>query len=663
MTDEKIIQQFEKDYETGEGIWGSIHTKYKKDIDFSLKSIQWDKAEYDNRINSTPPRPALVFNKSLPHILKVSNDVKKMRPGVKVRAIGEEDKALAEVRQGLQRAIERESNGQAIYNKALLNCVAGGIGFWRVTNEYQTEKSFDQTLRLKSIPDSSAVMTSDWTAPDGSDIDFAIISEKISDRKFKELTGKDPDEFNGLDTHKAWGSTKNLTVHEYWWAETVKDLLVKIASTGETIYASAAKSREDLLERDDDGEVISRPANRKEIYWAKVCGGEVIKSYKWLGKYIPLVMLKGREVRLDGEITLHSLTGQMRDAQASYNFTRSAQIERLGLTPKTPYFYPFGSIPKSEEYKYKTSNVKNWWGLGYNAYDAQGRPVPPPTRSQPVNIDPSFSQETEIASNDINAVTGIHEPSLGIMVNETSGSAIREATQRSDTATYDYPYELGLAIRQSARIIDDLIPYVYDTQRQITIIGDDETDKVVWVNRQVDDASGGYNHQLNRGEFNIEVEMGIAQSTKRQETLTGLERLFKSNPAVGAILGDLYVREQDWRFSEVAAKRIKSLLAREYPGVVEPETPENMSPETAQMKQQLEVQLQQLDAENQQMNAFIDQQQAKINKMESDNTIKVAELEEKTKTDRQKHHLDMYKAETDAAYKEDKLELEAAKIK
>ena len=649
----------------GEGIWGKIHDKYKDDIAFSLKSEQWSKPEYENRINSTPPRPALVFNKTLPHILKVSNDVKKMKPGVKVRPIGEEDKALSEVRQGLQRSIERDSNGQAVYSQALLNCVAGGIGFWRVANEYQNNKSFDQVLKIKAIPDSCSVMTSDWATPDASDIDFAIISESISKARFKSMTGKEPDDFNGLDTHKAWGSNNALLIHEYWWVENKEDELIEL-NDGRKIFMSKVPDKdniESMIAVDDEGKQIRRASSRRVVYWAKVVGAEVVKSMEWKGQWIPLILVKGREVRTDGEITLHSLTGQMRDAQTSYNFTRSAQIERLGLTPKNPYFYPFGSIPKSEEYKYKTSNVKNWWGLGYNPYDAQGRPVPPPTQSQPVALDPSFAQEIAVSSEDIHAVTGIHEPSLGVMEGQTSGAAIKESTLRSDTATYDYPYELGLSIRHSARIINDLIPYVYDTARQITIIGEDDSDKVVWVNRPIEDRNGGYHYNMEQGDYNIEVEMGINQSTKRQETLVGLEKLFKSNPAVGNILGDLYVKEQDWRFSGIASKRVKSFLAKEYPGIVEPETPENMSPEMAQMKQQMELQMQQLNAENQQMDAFIDQQQAKINKMESDNTIKVAELEEKIKTDRQKHHLDMYKAETDAAYKEDKLELEAAKIK
>ena len=669
----KILEDFEKDYEIGGDIWDPIHAAWDTDIDFMLNGKQWDAQERQNRLNSTPPRPTLVFNKSLPHGLKITNDVKKMKPGVKVRGVGEEDKELAEVRQGMQRGIERESNGQAVYNNTLLLTVAGGVGFWRIKNEFMNEMSFEQVLRLEGIQDSTNVRTSQWTEPDASDIEFAIITEPISKKKFKETTGKDPDEYQGLDTHKSWGNENELFIHEYWYLKREKETLCEVVpgiipeapEPGETAYLSDLKKYakrdglevDDLIETYEDGEQITRPTTKPIVYWCKVVGKEVLSKKKWEGKWIPLVICKGRMVKVKGKTKLHSLTHSLKDAQSSYNYARSAQIERMSLTPKTPFTYAMGSIPKNEKHKYETSNTRNWWGLGYNAYDEKGRLNPPPERMQPIGADPAMAQEVMLASEDIKSVSGQHDPSLGKGEGSKSGIALRELKESGDTSTYDYPYELGLSIRHSARIIDDLIPFTYSTERQITIIGDDDSEKIVWVNKQVEadeQNKPGYHYDLNKGNFNIEVEMGLSQSTKRQETLEGLEGLFRSNPAFSEILGDLYVMEQDWRFSDVAAKRIRKHLEKQYPGIVEPdddEEKEGPPPEVLEMQQAL-----------QELEQAFEAVQKENEDLKTDKSIEAQKVENEDIAKGEKNEIDFMNAETKRIEADDKADTETKRL-
>jgi hypothetical protein len=84
------------------------------------------------------------------------------------------------------------------------------------------------------------------------------------------------------------------------------------------------------------------------------------------------------------------------------------------------------------------------------------------------------AQEALTCTQDIKDVTGLHDASLGIQSNETSGKAIMARDRQGDVATYIYPDNLKEAISECGRVINDLIPMVYDTARTIRILGDDE---------------------------------------------------------------------------------------------------------------------------------------------------------------------------------------------
>lgn len=644
--DKSVVDQFEKDYEAGQSLWGEIHANYTKEKLFTLVGDQWDPQQRKDRLQSTPPRPTLTINKTKPHVLQVVNDVKRTRPGVKVRPIGEEDRELAEVRQGIIRGIERKSNGKACRNHALEDAVAAGFGFYRIITEKTNEMSFDSDIKVLKVEDATTVITSDWKEPDASDITFAIIKEQYTKKQFKEEFDEDPDRFQSTsDSSTSWGTQdKGPVVSEYWKQEKVKMDLVKLIN-GQNSYMDEAKEQAEelgvevdtLIAVDEDGKQIRRESHKVKIMWYKMANKKILEREEWAGKYIPLILVKGRMTRIEGELKFHSLTGPAMDAQKAYNYARSAIIERMALSPKVPWIYSIGSIPKGEQYKYESSNTRNWWGVGYKAYDEQGNPLPPPQRAQPVQMDPAFTQELAIASDDIKSTTGQYDASLGNRSNEVSGTAITARKMEGDNATFDFIDEFALSIRHEGRIINDLTPFVYDTERQVTMVGEDEEEKIVWVNRQEQKKNGEkYEYKMDAGEFDIEVEMGPSQTTKRQETLEGMEKLFAADPATAKILADIFIKEQDWRFSNVAGERMKKLLKQEYPGIIENDD-EPVNPEVQQLQQQMEEmqgEFQQVQMENEDLKRDKSIEEAKVNvdvfnaetnrmKVELDNQTKI----------------------------------------
>jgi hypothetical protein len=77
------------------------------------------------------------------------------------------------------------------------------------------------------------------------------------------------------------------------------------------------------------------------------------------------------------------------------------------------------------------------------------------------------------ASDNIKATTGIFDASLGAQGNETSGRAITARQREGDVGNFHYSDNLHRTQRHAARVIMSGIPFVYDTERVVRLMGED----------------------------------------------------------------------------------------------------------------------------------------------------------------------------------------------
>jgi hypothetical protein len=90
---------------------------------------------------------------------------------------------------------------------------------------------------------------------------------------------------------------------------------------------------------------------------------------------------------------------------------------------------------------------------------------------------------------DMKATTGIFDASLGNQANETSGRAILARKDQSNLTTMHYIDNLARSFKQGGDIIAEIVPKIYDTEREIEILGEDEKQKVVTINKEYEDES------------------------------------------------------------------------------------------------------------------------------------------------------------------------------
>lgn len=509
---------------------------------------QWDDALKKERGD----RPCYEFNKLRITIKRVINHIRANRPAGKVRAVEDGDKDTADIYDGLIRNIWNVSDADTVIDYAAEYVVAGGMGAWRVTTEYSSDTAFEQDIFIRPIKNPFCLYA-DPTASDPfkRDAEDWILTEKISKKAFDtkypkaKRTSFEDIEF---DDDEEWEDEETVRVCEYWFKKTY-DKTLHLLPTGETVETLPPGVQP----------VRSRVVKCPKIMMVIASGDAILEGpAEWAGKLFPFVMVHGEWRVIDGKVQWHGLTRFSKDAQRAYNFSRTAINETIALAPTAKWMM----TPKQFE------------GLGKHIADAhkQNLPVmfynpdgtaPPPQRLGGADVPVALIQEAGMASEDIKATSGIFDASLGNQSNETSGVAIRSRQEQGEIATYNYPDNISKGVRLTNEIIIDLLPKIYDTARNIRILGADGAEKYAKINTTVQDPQTGAVSVMNditRGKYDVTVTAGPSFSTQRQEAAEVYTAIGQAVPALWAVAGDLVVKAMDLPYSEQIADRMKAML-------------------------------------------------------------------------------------------------------
>lgn len=632
------IAEVRKDYDLCTEAEQDIREEAVEDIRFvNVPGAQWEEAQKKKR----GKRPCYEFNLLRQHCRQVTGDQRQARPGIKVRAVEDDDADGAELRQGLIRNIEAQSNAERAYDTAFQFAAEGGFGAWRIVTEYSADDAWEQDIRIKEVRDPFAV----WFDPNAVEYDrrdarFAFFEQRMPREQFK---AQFPDarclDFESAKDYGDWFGEESIRVAEYWVKKPVTKTLC-LLSDGRSVDKDEIAPVLDELEA--AGVTITR---EREVKTHKVCmylvsGAEVLSGpHEWPGKYIPIVPVYGDLLYLEGRDVYSGLVRHAKDAARLNNYYMTAAMESVAKLPKNPYLV----TPKMLE----GAGIKNVWEraqtedplfLPYTP-DQQapgGRPIREPAPEFPA----ALVNLAGVTNDLLKGVTGIHDASLGARSNETSGKAIMARQREGDTATFSYQDNLARSIRYTGEILLDLLPKVYDTERVIRIIGADGGEKFQKINQSVQDAQTGQEikvNDLSAGKYDVTVTTGPSFSTQRAEMVELMNTIFQSQPQAFGLFGDLFFKALDAPQAQELAERAKFLLppplqqqmaqGKELP----PEAMLAMS-QAQEAMQRAEMQLQQLQqamAEIQQDKAATDADKAQTaaQKAQIQADIRVAQAE------------------------------------
>ncbi len=514
-----------------------LRAKAADDFKFAwVSGHQWDNHFGAKRGD----RPKYEFNKLRQAIKQVINDNRQNTPAIKVRATEDGDTELATIRQGLIRNIESESKADEAYDWGALYAITAGFGAWRVVTEYVGDDAFDQDIRIRRIP---SPLTSVWFDPsarelDRSDARFAFVVESVSREEFRERwPDADCVDFEGGSEYGDWFGQKEVRIAEYWSRKPGKREMLQL-SDGRVVAA------DDWTETEGVEVVNRRKVDTYQLTMEIVSGKETLEGpFDWPTPDIPIIPVWGDIVTVDGRDQWSGMVRPARDAQVLYNFERSNFAEVIATQPHAPFLYTPKQIEGFER-EWAGLATDNAPGLPYNP-DPQAASMAP-SRQPPPQMSPGYMAALQLSSDDLKAVTGIYDASLGARSNETSGRAIMARKQEGDVANFDYADNIARAVRRTGEIVNRLIPEVYNGERQIRILGEDGAEKYVRINHlELDEAAGEWRsvtgrvvnedgslvpvYDITQGKYDVTIATGPSYTTQRMETLDAMMQLAQSN--------------------------------------------------------------------------------------------------------------------------------------
>ena len=562
-------------------------------IRFNRLGEQWPEKIYRERMQEG--RPALTLNHAPAFIRQVVNDARQNKPQITIKPVdGGADQETANIYKGLIKAIEIQSKADIAYDTAVDFAATMGFGYIRVAIEYEFDDSFDKGLRIQPIFNPFSVYGDPYAkGGDSADWNRAFITDLIPEDQFEaKYKGADKVDWKSLgysEMAAPWKQDDSIQIAESWLREEV-DRKILLMSDQSIIGADEYKIGMDYFQSMSIHPINERMTKSHKITQRIMSGAEILETNEWAGRYIPVVPVYGEEVNVEGKRYLFSLTHHAMDAMRMHNYWRTVATEVVALSPRVPFIGHEGAFDIEPE-KWATANTDN------HAYLQVKKGMDIPQR-QPIDSSGAAGsmQQAMAAVDDMKAIIGLYDASLGKRSNETSGIAINSRKHEGDVSTFHIQDNLSRGIRHLGCILVDLIPKVYGERQIIRILGDDGSEMQVkqgpapegqppkppeptqeqqmkGLNSSPLVHPNGMEHvyDLSVGKYDVVVDTGPSFTTRREETAAQMGEFLKSFPQAAPLLGDIFVKALDWPQADEIAQRLKAMVPQQAQGGLPPE--------------------------------------------------------------------------------------------
>jgi hypothetical protein len=598
-SEDAFLQDMREKYDYGVGHDEHNVSAGRDDAKFVVGK-QWD--DYVEARRRRQNKPTLTFNRLIAFVAQIIGQRLMNETEIRVWPDHGGTKEIALIREGIIRAIYKNSGADFARDEAHKYQVIGGRGVFALTIDYAQHSVFNQEIKLKAVRDPySAVFDPMGIEPSGRDCKWGFLTDEmpVADAKAAWPKAKNITSFEGSaytgDFSGSWYDQETVRIVAYWRMVTEGEKLLALMQDGTVQDVTDKETFEyinDVQVKEDGTAYIREMPNRfAQLY---VCSGNEILDgpYNYPISSIPIYRVPGWEID-DGEKTYRwGLVRFLKDPQRLHNYWRSVLAEQLIAAPRNKWLVTVDAI-KGHEAKWRMAPTSDDPFLYYNDGETAPNHIPPS------GIDAALITEAGSASQDMKDISNIHEASLGMPSNEVSKVAIQQRQQVSDVGSYIFTDRLKMADERCAENINELTSYIYDATRTVVTIGRDGKMKLQEINtNQLTDVT--------IGQYGVTVKVGPATATKRQQSAEQMMAFVNAIPESAKLVMDLVAEAQDWEKAEEFAKRFRLGL------------PPGMIPEDELTDQEKQAQAATQQVEQLQMQLAQAEQEAKINKMHKD---------------------------------------------
>jgi hypothetical protein len=614
-----IVHEALERYDVADDAMKDVIKEAEDDIAFAA-GAQWP----DDVVAERKGRPNLTINKLQTLINQVANDQRQNRPSVIARPVDSNiDKETARIINGTLRHIQYNSESSIAFDTACDHAITCGLGYVRVATDYCNDYSFDQEIKIQRIEDPLMVRfpihickKADW-----SDATYAFLTYEMARAEFElKCPDQTPASWQCKNSYASWVTKDTVTLCEYF----------KIETKSKKIYEFADGSVGEYLPQGFEA-VRSRDVEVRTVRWYLITAGAVLDEKEWIGSYIPIIPILGKEIIVKGKKHYISLIRNAKDAQRMLNYWKSLETEMIALAPKAPFIGAEGQF-ENHEREWQSANMRNTPYLEYKPITIAGQPVGAPQRSQQVQIPTAIVNAINEAKDDIKETTGIFDASIGARSNETSGRAILARQREGDTGTFHFIDNLTRGMQHCFRIIVQLIPKIYDTERVIRIIGEDMKDAEAVINSPYINPETGVQeikNPINTDKYDIVVDVGPSYTTKRIEAAESMTQFMQALPMQAPLIADLAARNMDWQGADEIAKRLRADLQAKAPHIFTDESADGEPMKEDEIRAiiadltNLQQAMQAKEQETAQLEAVIAKMQAELESKEADRRVEI----------------------------------------
>lgn len=551
---------------------------------------QWDPIVLQEREGL----PCLTINTIPQFTAQLVGDWRESRKAIKILPTNDEDTDVASVRSDLIRSIENQSRADRVYDSAFESLVQCGDGAFRVSVEYARDDVFDQDIFLRPIEDALSVVWDRYAAdPTGKDARRIYVNDRLPKGEYTRKWGEIPQDalddstlFKTLST-TGWQDDDSYQVTEYWRL-VERQRLMGLFPNGRIF----------IIDKDNIDEIVEQngPPVKTRMSWCSyaqmhLCTGFAILAgpFEYQLSRLPIVRMSGRVVNIGGKRVRYGLVRFIKDPARLRNFWRSIAAEQLGYAPKAKWMVTEAAVEGREDVLRKAYKSRDPL-LVFTDEAIFGQNV---VNIDPPGIEAALLNEAGINAQDMKDVTGIHDASLGIKSNETSGRAIMARQREGDIANLTFHDNANAAVLEAGDIINQLLPQIYDGTRIARGIGEDEAIKFYNLN----DPYNPDSIDMSVGKFDTTLSTGTSYTTRRVESAQAMMEAIQVWPELMTVAGDLVAKAQDWPGADKLAERLKKTIPPQFLEEGEEGGP-GMNP--AQL-QEMQAELQKLQIENQEM--------------------------------------------------------------
>jgi hypothetical protein len=121
-------------------------------------------------------------------------------------------------------------------------------------------------------------------------------------------------------------------------------------------------------------------------------------------------------------------------------------------------------------------------------------------------------------------------------------------------------------------VLVDLIPKIYDSERTLRVLREDETHEPVRINvpAMTIDGRPMVLNDLSQGTYDVRVKIGPAYTTRRAEAADSMLQFIQAVPQAAGVAADIIARNMDWPGADEIAERLRRTLPPQVTGEAPP---------------------------------------------------------------------------------------------